>query len=68
MDGSNASENGNSLRMIHFALANTESDQTTDKRSGHARGGAYAPERVQMLQAAEAGCPAGGPRGCAGAI
>ena len=68
MDGNDASENGNSLRMIRFALANPESDQTTDKRSGHAQGGAHAPERVQMLQAAEAGCPAGGPRGCAGAI
>ena len=68
MDGGNASENGNSLRMIRFALANPESDQTTDKRSEHAQGGAHAPKRVQMLQAAEAGCPAGGPRGCAGAI
>ena len=68
MDGSDASENGDSLRTIRFALANPESDQTTDKRSRHARDGVHVPARVQMLQATTAGCQAGGPRGCAGAI
>ena len=37
MDGNDASENGDSQRTIRFALANPESDQTTDKRSRHAR-------------------------------
>ncbi len=37
MDGNDASENGDSQRMIRFALANPESDQTTDKRSRHAQ-------------------------------
>ena len=63
MDGNDASENGDSQRTIRFALANPESDQTTDKRSRHARDRVLARKGClcfrQPQQAAQRGAHAG---------